>query len=81
LQATVPEITVPFQPIIEEGQEPFAMLKDLWIKHGDWVLDPIQYSSLDRLVGALDKEIIEPAEVRFAELLEMRTKSMIVKRV
>ena len=25
LQATVPEIMVPFLPIIEEGQEPFAM--------------------------------------------------------
>lgn len=29
LQATVPEIMVPFRPIIEEGQEPFAMLQDL----------------------------------------------------
>src|SRR5208337_5492941 len=29
LQATVPEIMVPFQPIIEEGQEPFSMLTDL----------------------------------------------------
>jgi hypothetical protein len=29
----VPEILVPFLPIIEEGQEPFAMLTDLWIKH------------------------------------------------
>jgi hypothetical protein len=28
LQATVPEIMVPFLPIIEEGQEPFAMLRD-----------------------------------------------------
>jgi hypothetical protein len=31
LQATVPEIMIPFLPIIEEGQEPFAMLTDLWI--------------------------------------------------
>ena len=57
LQATVPEIMVPFQPIIEEGQEPFAMLSDLWKKHRDWVFDPLHYSSLDNLVGALDKEI------------------------
>ena len=29
LQATVPEIMVPFRPIIEEGEKPFAMLQDL----------------------------------------------------
>jgi hypothetical protein len=29
LQAAVPEIMVPFRPIIEEGEKPFAMLQDL----------------------------------------------------
>ena len=37
LQATVPEIMIPFLPIIEEGEKPFAMLQDLWIKYRDWV--------------------------------------------
>jgi hypothetical protein len=69
LQATVPEIMVPFRPIIEEGQEPFAMLRDLWIKHRDWVFEPIYYSTVDGLVSALDEKIIKPAEIRFAELL------------
>jgi uncharacterized protein YjbI with pentapeptide repeats len=81
LQATVPEIMVPFQPIIEKGQEPFAMLTDLWIKHRDWVFEPIHYSSLDALVGALDKEIIELAEVRFAELLARKAERMKGKHV
>jgi uncharacterized protein YjbI with pentapeptide repeats len=76
LQATVPEIMVPFQPIIEKGQEPFAMLTDLWIKHRDWVFEPIHYSTLDALVGALDKEIIQPAEVRFAQLLARKAQRM-----
>jgi hypothetical protein len=35
LQATVPEIMVPFRPIIEEGEKPFAMMQDLWSKHRD----------------------------------------------
>jgi hypothetical protein len=69
LQATVPEIMVPFLPIIEAGEKPFAMLQDLWIKHRDWVFEPLYYSSLDALVGALDNEIIAPAEVRFDELV------------
>jgi hypothetical protein len=29
LQATVAEIRIPFQPIIQEGEQPFAMLQDL----------------------------------------------------
>jgi hypothetical protein len=74
LQATVPEIMVPFRPIIEEGQEPFAMLRDLG-KY-DWVFPLLHYSSLDALVGALDEKIIKPAEIRFAELLVRKGERM-----
>jgi hypothetical protein len=81
LQATVPEIMVPFRPIIAEGEKPFAMLQDLWIKHRDWVFEPIYYSSLDKLVGALDKEIIEPAEDRFKELVLRKAERMMGKHV
>jgi hypothetical protein len=69
MQAMMPEIMVPFQPIIEEGEAPFAMMTDLWLKHRDWALEPIYYSSHDALVAALDRVIILPAEARFAELL------------
>jgi uncharacterized protein YjbI with pentapeptide repeats len=76
LQATVPEIMVPLLPIIEEGQEPFSMLTDLWIKHREWVFEPLHYSSLDALVGALDDEIIGPAEARFDELIVRKAETM-----
>jgi hypothetical protein len=76
LQATVPEIMVPFLPIIEEGEQPFAMLEDLWIKHRAWVFAPLHYSSLDALVGALDAKIIGPAEVRFNELIVRKAEKM-----
>ena len=76
LQATVPEIMVPFVPIIEKGEQPFAMLQDLWINHRDWVFEPLYYSSLDALVGALDKEIIGPAEARFDELIVRKAETM-----
>jgi hypothetical protein len=81
LQATVPEIMVPFLPIIEEGQKPFAMLQDLWIEHRDWVFEPLYYSSLDALVGGLDKEIIGPAEARFDELVVRKAETMKGKHV
>jgi uncharacterized protein YjbI with pentapeptide repeats len=70
LQLTVPEIMVPFLPIIEEGQKPVAMLEGLF-KY-DWVFEPLYYSSLDALVGALSEKIIGPAEARFEELMVRR---------
>ncbi len=76
LQATVPEIMVPFRPIIEEGQKPFSMLQDLWIKHRDWMFEPIHYSSVDALIASLDEKIIRPAEARFVELLKRKADTM-----
>ena len=76
LQATVPEIMVPFRPIIEEGEKPFSMLQDLWIKHREWVFEPIYYSSVDALIRSLDEKIIRPAEARFVELLARKAERM-----
>ena len=76
LQATVPELMVPFRPIIEEGEKPFAMLEDLWIQYRDWVFEPLYYSSLEALVAALDDKIIKPAEIRFGELLARKAERM-----
>jgi hypothetical protein len=76
LQATVPEIMVPFRPIIEEGEKPFAMLQDLWIKHREWVFQPLYYSSVDALIASLDEKIIKPAEARLVELLARKAERM-----
>ena len=75
-EATVPEIMVPFRPIIEEGEKPFAMMPDLWSKHRDWVFEPLYYSSVDALVASLDEKIIRPAEARFVELLKRKADTM-----
>jgi hypothetical protein len=61
LQATVPEIMVPFLPIIDEGEKhegdkPFAMLQDLWVNNRDRVFPPLYYSSVDALIASLDKK-------------------------
>jgi hypothetical protein len=81
LQATVPECMIPFVPIIEKGEEPFAMFADLWIKHRDWVLDPIRYPSVDRLVEVFDEEIVRPAQARFADLLARKAERLRVKDI
>jgi hypothetical protein len=36
------------------------MLQDLWIKHRDWVFEPIEYSSVARLAETMEAEIVAP---------------------
>jgi len=80
LQATVPDYMVPFAPIIEQGEQPFAMFGDLQSKF-DWVLPVIRYSSVDILIEVLEGEIIRPAKTKFNELLRRRTQQLLVKDV
>jgi uncharacterized protein YjbI with pentapeptide repeats len=42
-QVVVPNYMVPFVPLIQEGEQPFSMFEDLWKKHRDWVLEPLNY--------------------------------------
>jgi hypothetical protein len=65
---------------LPQGEKPFAMLQDLWIKHRDWVFEPIEYSSVE-LVETMDAEIIGPAETRFDELVMRRAETLKVRRV
>ena len=81
LQAAVPDYMVPFAPILQEGEKPFAMFVDLQNNY-DWVLQPvIAYSSVDRLIEVLKDEVVKPAEAKFDELLARRTNQLRVKNV
>jgi hypothetical protein len=69
------------RPILQEGEEPFAMFVDLQNKY-DWVLQPvIGYRSVDRLIEVLEDKIVRPAEAKFNELLARRTKQLRVDNV
>lgn len=68
LQATVPEYMIPFVPIIQEAENPFAMFKNLWHKH-DWVLDPLRYKNEHDLIKTIEAAVIEPAEKKHSELI------------
>jgi Pentapeptide repeats (8 copies) len=81
LQAVVPECMVPFVPILERGEKPFAMFTDLWIKYREWVFDPISYPSVDRLIEVLDTEIVRPAQAKFADLLARKAEKLRVKDI
>ena len=70
-----------FVPILEQGQDPFAMFVDLQNRY-DWVLKPvIGYSSIDRLLEVLEDKIVRPAEAKFNELLARRTEKLRVENV
>jgi len=71
LQATVPDYQIPFVPIIQEGESPFAMMVDLQKKY-PWVLPTRSYDSIETLMNALKPGIIDPA-------VEMRNKLRLVK--
>jgi uncharacterized protein YjbI with pentapeptide repeats len=61
LQATIPDYMVPFVPIIQEDEEPFAMFHDLKQKYGEWVLDVLKYDSAANLLKVFDKAVVRPA--------------------
>jgi Pentapeptide repeats (8 copies) len=81
LQATVPDYMVPFAPILQQGEEPFAMFVDLQNKY-DWVLQPVVgYPSVDRLIEVLEDKVVRPAEAKFNELLARRTNQLRVENI
>jgi hypothetical protein len=67
LQATVPDYQIPFVPIIQEGESPFAMMVDLQKKY-NWVLKTVSYDSMETLVKVLKPLIIDPAMEKRQEL-------------
>ena len=58
LQATMPDYMIPFVPIIQEDEQPFAMFQDLQQKYGDWVLDVLRYDSANNLLKVLDNAVV-----------------------
>ena len=67
LQATVPDYQIPFVPIIQEGESPFAMMVDLQKKY-NWVLPTVTYDSMETLIKILKPLIIDPAMKKRNEL-------------
>ena len=80
LQATVPNYMVPFVPLIQEGEAPFAMFVDLWHKYRDWVIDPFSYRSVTELTDLFDKAVVEPALHRHAVLEVQKAEKLIIRR-
>ena len=80
LQSTVPDYKIPFAIILQTGEEPFSMFKDLTMY--DWVLKPvITYGTKQSILAGLEQAVIKPALQKHAELVgrkaeELKTKSV-----
>jgi hypothetical protein len=70
LQAIVPHLAVPVQPLLEGSSRSYAMFKDL-LKY-EWVLPVYRYDGLDSLLAALAEKVIAPAEGKVKALAERR---------
>jgi hypothetical protein len=63
LEAIVPGLAVPVQPLLEGSSRPYAMFKDYW-KY-DWVLPPYRYEGLEPLLATLAEKVIACLHLSF----------------
>jgi hypothetical protein len=70
LEAIVPTLAVPVQPLLEGSSRPYAMFKDYW-KY-EWVLPVYRYEGLEPLLATLAEKVIAPAEGKVKALQERR---------
>jgi hypothetical protein len=75
LQATVPDYQVPFVPIIQKGEDPFSMFRDLSGKY-DWVLNPLIYANTDNLIHGFRKAIIDRAWKKHQQLQKRKAEGV-----
>ena len=78
LQATVPDYQIPFKPIIQAGEYPFAMMVDLQKKY-DWVLGTLAYQNTQELMDVLEIGIINPALEMHKKLQEKKSQTFVVE--
>jgi uncharacterized protein YjbI with pentapeptide repeats len=75
LQAILPDYMIPFVPIIQKGEQPFAMFRDLQNKYS-WVLEVLRYDSVKSLISVLQPAVITPALDAEKGLLKRKTEGI-----
>jgi uncharacterized protein YjbI with pentapeptide repeats len=66
LQALVPNLAVPVQPLLLASEYEYGMFEHF--KKYPWVLEMYRYDSLDEVLTSLESKIIRPAEAKAVEL-------------
>jgi uncharacterized protein YjbI with pentapeptide repeats len=79
LQAIMPNYMVPFVPIIQEDEEPFAMFQGLQHKSREWVLDVLEYDSAANLLEVLEEAVVRPALEKADQLIHKKAEAIRVR--
>ena len=66
LEAIIPRLAVPVQPIIQKGASVYSMFSDYW-KY-DWVLNVWRYADITDLRAGMLVHVVRPAESKAREL-------------
>ena len=74
LEAIVPRLAIPVQPIVQTGAKVYSMFADYW-KY-DWVLKIWRYRNARELRSGLLAHVVRPAERKAHELIARRTAAM-----
>jgi hypothetical protein len=75
LQAIIPSVRVPIQPLLLEGSSLYAMFKDFDPHDFHWVLPVYHYKEPRQLLSTLTENVIGPAEGK-VKALEKRRRMM-----
>ncbi len=74
LQATIPDYRIPFLPIIQSGEKPFAMFQNL--QRYPWVMELVDYKNLDQLLNGFQEIIINRANEHINKIKEVPLQSI-----
>ena len=74
LQAIIPSVRVPLQPLLLEGSSLYSMFKDFDPQDFHWVLPVYRYKEPEQLLATLAENVIAPAEKKVKALEERRRK-------
>jgi hypothetical protein len=72
LQAIIPSVRVPIQPLLLEGSSLYSMFRDFDPQDFHWVLPVYQYKEPEQLLAMLAEKVIAPAEGKVKALEERR---------
>ncbi|HEU4837338.1 MAG TPA: pentapeptide repeat-containing protein [Pyrinomonadaceae bacterium] len=75
LQATVPDYMIPFVPIIQADEEPFAMFRNL--QKFPWVLPLVKYRNREILLDVFQLGVIDPALKKRNDLIAEKAGQLI----
>jgi hypothetical protein len=74
LEAIVPNLAVPVQPLLLEGSSLYSMFNDFDPLDYHWVLPVYQYKEPKQLLAALATKVIAPAEAKVEAFEERKRK-------